>query len=296
MDLKEDGHAGLLYAYNSHGDYTAATEAVSGEKYTCPICGCAMHLATITKTGKKFFARNPNNPHKDPRCITIERSGVEHTFKDLDPQKFITALCHVVPRRDAAQRKPGTTDSESESSKDETTELRLVKFASLKQIAESGIKNLKADDMEGDHKVSDFVITYNYGQRFFTDPNFELGARIVYAAYDSFISGSNTLVFSMFSKQANFSVKFHLIFIKKTDFYAFRDKFGNYVEDKDGKTKFIKKHKHQTVLIASDNWEKIVKPYCKDNCNNDYYCKSCCGIYQAVYQNSKQLYLLPADD
>ena len=51
--LKEDGAAGLLYAINANGEVVPARNGVSGEKYSCPVCNCSVHLR-VTQSGKHF--------------------------------------------------------------------------------------------------------------------------------------------------------------------------------------------------------------------------------------------------
>jgi hypothetical protein len=296
-DIKEEGRAGLSYAYDAQGNYISAADAVNGQEYKCPICGCAMH-PTTTKKGRRIFARKPHTIHTNPECITIENSGVEHSFEGLDPLKFISSLCHASSKKkEATQDKSDSnnTSSESTSITVADTEPKLLKFTSLPQIAKSGVDHLKADDMQGDHKVSEFIMTYKFAKDFFTDPGFDLGARIVYAAFDGHIDKKNTLVFVMFNPHFNFSVRFHLVFPKKKDYKEYRDKFGHYEENEKGKTIFKRLYRRQTVLIASDDWVHLPTDSCNENCRHNDRCESCCGIYQAVFTNSKQLYLLPSD-
>ncbi|MGN0421597.1 MAG: hypothetical protein ACI4EY_02560 [Lachnospiraceae bacterium] len=296
--IKIEGRAGLFHAYDATRNYIAATNAVSGKPYTCPICGCAMHVTT-TRTGIRIFARNPKQPHTDPACITIERKGVEHSFCNLDPEIFIMGLCHPTPRKKSPRIDPNDKDGNEikkvphNESPDESSKLKS--FNSLKQIAESGIDHLNPDDMQGNHKVSEFIMTYKYAGNFFTDPNFILGARIVYARYAWFDSKTKAIIFSMYGKN-DFSVKFRVVFPSQKDFRNYRDKFGMYKENSTGKTVFEKHYKEQDVLIACDEWIYIDKKRCTSFCSGTKtFCKSCCGMYQAIFTNPKQIYLLPAD-
>ncbi|MCR5357030.1 MAG: hypothetical protein K6E63_06470 [Lachnospiraceae bacterium] len=297
-ELKEDGRAGLFYAIDQSGNYVASDQAPAGCKYTCPVCGCAMHLTT-TKSGKKIFARDRGRMHTNPICITLERNRKHHTFKGLEPEDFITSLCRVNSKKASIER-PIRTDSgsnESAAVSQDDKEMTIASFSSLKQIAESGINKLNPDAKQGEHKISEYIITYKYAYQFFSDPSFELGARIVYARFSWTNSNDRALIFSMFmNDKERSSVKFRLLFTKLSDFKNYRDKFGTFVENETGKTVFKKKYAAQDVLIACDDWYYIDKYSCPDNCNyNAEYCKSCLGMYQAVFTNSKQIYLLPPD-
>lgn len=296
--LKEEGRAGLLYAYDPDGKYTRADYAKDGSKYTCPVCKCPMHL-TSTKTGKKYFARNPHTQHTNPICITKEKKKEEHSFEGLDPVKFIISLCQSTPRKKGSVEKPGTTgpgggtEPKPQENPDDGTTLR--QFSSLKQIAESGIDYLNPNDMQGDHKVSEYIMTYKYAEDFFTNPDFELGARIVYARYSLHDNKTQSLIFTLFIKN-KFAVKFRLLFTSSNEYRSVRDKFVKAAPNEKGRTTLQKTASEQNVLIACDDWYKISKPICNDCClPKEDYCKTCIGMFQAQYTNSKQLYLLPAD-
>lgn len=297
-DIKKDGEAGLAYAYDSENVYTSASNAINGKEYTCPICGCPMHVTT-TKKGRRIFARNPNQVHTNPACITIEHKKIERSFEDLDPEIFITSLCYVAARKKNTDKisvddSINSTEPKSPAQPDE--EPKITKFSSLKQIAESGIEHLKADDMQGNHKISDFIMTYKYAKDFFTNPQFKLKARIVYARFLFAESRDSSLIFSLYDRKNDFSVKFRLVFLKNTEFKKYRDKFGAFKPDASGRTKFIKHYDTQNVLIACDKWLYIEKNRCNNFCPpKDSICSSCSGMYQATFTNSKQLYLLPPD-
>ena len=295
-NFKEAGKAGLAYAYDEHNIYTSAENAEKGKQYRCPICGCLVHL-TRTKRGKLFFARVPGQIHTDVACITKERKGQEYSFAGLDPEKFIASLCHVSPRN-ALPRNPldddGKTDHQGgdlPTSSDADDDFLLKKFSSLKQIAKSGIEHLNANDVQGGHKVSKFLMTYKYAGDFFGNPAFKLGSRIVYARYAFFDAKKKTIVFTLYTKKL--SVKFRVLFLTTSDFRKYRDKFGEFSESESGKTVFKKNPQNQDVLIASDNWIYVEKARCKGLCSsNDNYCKSCCGMYQTVFTSSKQIYII----
>ncbi len=294
--IKEEGKAGLLYAYSLDGVYTYAGNAKKGAKYTCPICGCPMHITT-SRIGNKYFARDPGRQHTDPRCLTKEKKGIEYSFKGLDPYSFISSLCRVCSRKEKknSEKSDAVTSSDiNKSIKTDVTEYGPTDrpFGSLKQIANAGLDLLNPDDIQGDCKISDVILTFKYADRFLTNPNFTLGARIVYARFLWADNKNQALVFSLFSK-GRYSVKFRLIFTSKKEFHTYRDKFGSYVENDAGKTVFKKVNPDQNVLIASDEWYKINSPDCKAYCNStETFCNSCCGIYQSVFTNKKQLYII----
>lgn len=298
-DIKREGRAGLFYAYDETHQYTSADEAVSGAKYTCPICGCRMHL-TATRSGRRIFARNPKETHRNSLCITIERKGVERTFRDLDPEEFITSLCRTVSRRQKGSEGPDGSGKRGPTvgpiPTEDDKESKLAVFSSLKQIAESGIDFLDPDDTQGSYKVSDFVMTYKYGMTYFTDPDFELGARIVYARFMACDDRDMAILFFMFDTTTKRSVKFRLLFTSKREYQAVRKKFGEYVISENGTTKFQKRFTEQNVLIACDEWRFIGKEDCRMFCfPKEEFCLPCCGMYQAIFTNPKQLYLLSAD-
>ena len=298
LNLKEEGKAGLFYAIDQSGNYVASDQAPAGCKYKCPVCGCAMHLTT-TRYGKKIFARDSGREHTNPICKTIEDKKRCYSFKDLEPEDFITSLFRVSSKKASSEHPDhaGSGSNERAAVSKDDKEMTIASFSSLKQIAESGLNILNPDAKQGEHKISEYIITYKYAHQFFSDPSFELGARIVYARFSWTDSNNNVLIFRMFMNDAKrSSVKFRLLFTKKSEFRQYRDKFVTLVENEVGKTVLKKKYTAQDVLIACDDWYFIDKDSCSYNCNyNDKYCKSCLGMYQAIYTNSKQIYLLPPD-
>ena len=292
--LKEDGRAGLLYAIDTNGKYISAINAINGEKYNCPVCGCMMHVLT-TKTGKRIFARNPGAQHTDGRCISYESKSNKHSFDDLEPERFIEGLCRVVPKKKDHDptdvRKSIGSTSETNGTEED---IKISPFSSLKQIAEE-IDFLDGNISQGNHTITDFVLTFKSAPQFFaSEKNRDLGARIVYCRFCAPENKSNALLFDLFSMNNGIYVRFCLIFSDKKKFIEYRDKFGNFGELDNGATGFIKKHTVQDVLIACDNWELIDRQYCKNNCRKEK-CGDCYGMYQAVFTNSKQIYLIPAD-
>lgn len=291
--LKEDGRAGLLYAVDNSGKFISAVNAVNGEKYNCPVCGCMMHILT-TKTGKRIFARNPGAQHTNGRCISYESKSNKHSFDNLEPEKFIEGLCRVVPKK----KEPDSNDAKKAvgtilDTNGAEDDIKISPFSSLRQIAEE-IDFLDGSVPQGDHIITDFVLTYKSASKFFSEKNRDLGARIVYCRFNAPENKSNTLLFDLFSINKGIYVRFCLIFSDKKRFVEYRDKFGRFGELENGSTGFIRKHNIQDVLIACDNWELIDRQYCKNNCRKDK-CGDCYGMYQAIFTNPKQIYLIPAD-
>ena len=296
-DAKQEGRASLAFAYDFGKKYTSASDAENGKNYTCPYCGCPMHV-TKTAKGMSIFARNPGKVHTDPVCITAERKGVERSFGDMDPKSFIVSLCHATPRKTKPELEGPighVGPPKGEEKPEDPDDFRVLSFTSLKQISESGIDHLKAEDLTGNHKVSDYIMTYKYAKDFFSNPGFRLGARIVYGRFAFVDAQKQAIVFSMF--QANsFSVRFRVFFPTRKTFFEYRDKFVECKADSNGRTKFTKRYAAQDVLIACDSWEYIENSRCSDVCNSKKdYCTTCCGMYQATFTSSKQLYLIPAD-
>ena len=295
--LRNEGGAGLLFAYDSKGVYTPAELSVSGEVYTCPVCECKMHSVTL-KSGQKIYARNPGQRHGDPICRSIERKKVEKSFLGLIPDVFISFLC----RKPVPRVHPPTTDPDGPDDPQDThtppeppqneVEVKHASFSSLKQIADSGIYKLNPHDKQGDYYVSDYIITFRYAKNLFDDPNFQLGARILFAMADWIDHKTHSAIFSLFKKN-DFVVKFRFIFNSMKDYIKVKEKFGTYAEDEMGKTTY-KKNPHRTYLIASDSWQALDKSECREICPEKYRnCSICKGMYEAEYVVEKQLYNIP---
>ena len=292
--IKAEGMVGLFYARIPHGAYISADSAVKGQPYVCPFCNCAMHV-TKSSTGMKYFARNPGAVHTDPTCINEERKKVHHSFDRLNPEEFISELCHVSPKGGTKGGGGNTPGPGGNGSGDSEPEIRKSSFSNLKQIYDAGIYHLDPDDRQGEHKVSDFIITFKFGNQFFPKPDFRLGCRIVMARYDRFDSKARAILFSQFIK-GGYNVKFRLVFPNINDFKKIRDKFAVFTEDEQtGKTILVKKHMVQDVLLACDNWVFISRDRCQDICSHSHNCEGCCGMYQAIFTAKGQLYLIPSD-
>ena len=288
--LREEGRAGFLYAVDSHGNKISSEEAITGDKYFCVLCGCPMHVFK-TKTGRHFFGRNPNSVHSNPQCKQYEEKAIKHTFIG-DPKVFIgSKFVRVTPRRERVVNEK-SNEQHSSMMKNDTEVDTFKSFSSLKQVYEEMLF-LDGDMPIGEYKVSDFVITYRTAYRILSNDS-DLGARIVYCRYDKADRNSLSLVFWLFSKYDDFSVKFCLMFKKQTDFKHYFEMFETKVEE-NGKYIWKKKAGKNEVLIAFDNWSYIEKPRCRIKCGRKT-CDKCLGLYQADFQNPKQFFVCPMDE
>jgi len=288
-NFKEEGRAGLLFALDAQDNYVSAEDAVSGEKYFCPGCRCKMHVVT-SKCGKRYFARNAGEQHTNGKCVSYER-GRKHTFETLDPERFICSLCRVASKKGIQDGAGPHGVGDGDPSDQDGDEIKLSPFASLKQIANEM-------DFFDVSKVSDFLLSFRNAESVIKGKGFNLGARIVRCRYAAYKGESNALLFDLFCKRYGatvLSVRFSLLFTSKKEFLAYREKFGTLREMENGSTRFVKHHEVQDVLLACDNWEFVSFPQCKGNCGKNE-CGKCVGMYQAIFTNSKQIYLFPADD
>ena len=291
--LKEDGAAGLLYAINANGEVVPARNGVSGEKYSCPVCNCSVHLR-VTQSGKHIFVRYPGSQHTDGRCISYEAMPKKHTFDNVDPEKFILSLCRRVPEKNkAVHESKESTENHAHVSSDED-DIKTLNFTSLKQIYNE-IDFLDGSITQGNYKISDYVVTHKSFLQVFHDKGIDLRARIIHCRYSGFDAKHNALLFDVFDKKQRVFVRFSLLFTKKEDFIKYRDKFGEFRRAENNTVKFYKLHEAQDVLLACDEWAFIGNQNCKNNCQKDSSCEKCRGMYQAVFTNSKQIFLIPAD-
>lgn len=289
--LKEDGAAGLLYALNANGEVVPARNGVSGEKYSCPVCNCPVHLR-VTQSGKHIFARYPGCQHTDGRCITYEAMPQKHTFDNMDPEQFIISLCRRIPEKERAVHESQNTNDNSTRAGNEEEDIKILNFTSLKQIYNE-IMFLDGGVTQRNNKISDYVVTHKSFLQVFRERGIDLGARIIHCRYSGFESKHNALLFDVFDMKQGVFVRFSLLFTKKDDFIKYRDKFVEFRRAENGTAKFYNLHEAQDVLLACDEWAYIGNQNCKNNCQKS--CEKCRGMYQAVFTNSKQLFLIPAD-
>ena len=293
--LRDENRAGLKYARDLNQKLISAEKASPHQEYICPYCGCKMHRTS--RNGKYYFARNKKQVHSDISCKIADEKG-ERTFDNTDPTHFIQKLCHTTHRNKNSSAGQSTSERNAQNNNNsqakEPSPNKDLYFTSLKQIANSGIYKLNADDKQGDYKISDFILTYKYGMDLLKDPDFTLGPRIIYARYEAYDYKKQSLLFRIFNKE-NEVVTFELIFYSNKTFKKYLYSFMEEIVE-NSKTKFQKKHQIQDVLIASDSWEKIEKGYCENTCyiKSETNCRRCLFMYQAVFTNSKQLYIIPA--
>ena len=302
-EIKEEGRAGLHYAENEKRVLVSAWDAIPGAPYLCKFCSCPMHL-THLKNGKPIFARNKNQMHNHAICRNIESLGVEHTFAELEPTGFFRALCRKPiprgPRGPEGGEKNGTggpknTHGPHIDVPDDNNGIRP--FSSLKQIADAGIYNFRANDRYGTHCVSDYLLTFQYAPDLFMNTSFYLGGRIIHARYAYSSSERQTLYFYMFNSEREFNVRFSLYFPNKGEYKRYREKFETYKEDEQGRTRPVLKHRIQEVLVVSENWIPLTKDQCGAlRCAESTYCDSCQGMYGAVFTSKNQIYLIPSDN
>ena len=287
--IKETGKAGLAYAHDSDGNYVSAECAVKGEDFYCPFCKCEL-IRTKSKKGKLFFARRRGTQHIDPRCQLIEQKGVQHSFDNLDPDTWISSLCHTSRKKGPGAERPDEMDNQGKNTpppnKEDTEEFIVRSFSSLNQIAKAGLDLLNPDDMQGNHKISDFIITYRYADIIFDTPSYDLGARIVYAR---FICSKKPMSLLFFMFNGINTIKFRLLFTKSNEYDKYRKLLNKSVEDDNGRTRSVKRD----VLIACDEWYYIDRSRCKALCSSsDEHCRNCHGMYQAVFTSDKQIYVI----
>ena len=133
---KEERGTGLPYAVKDpeSKNYILAEDAVSGEKYFCPDCGCKMHVTT-SKLGKRYFARNSGEEHKKDKCAKYEDAGVWRTFDDLEPESFIRNLCMALLRRGGGVVSGPRARNGKDDAGTDDSEIKILPFANLRQIA-----------------------------------------------------------------------------------------------------------------------------------------------------------------
>ena len=292
-ELREKGRMGLLYARNSSGKCVTAENAIAGELYTCPKCGCKVHLFT-SKLGKRGFARNPGEQHRSDECRIYEAKSIKHTFENLDPNKFIESLCRAVPPTDdrdgsgaGGPKNPPSTDD---------GEMRTALFSSLSQIANE-MDFFDDDTDQGAHKVSDFLLMYKYAKPYIMNCNHVLGARIIHCQYYWNVCKKRFLSFRLFEMDRNdevdFSVGFCLEFPNSEDFSKHWSFFYSTVTSETGRSQCKVKSEKQRVLIASDNWEFLDRQKCRERCGLDSSCcKVCYGMFRAIFTSEKQFHYI----
>jgi hypothetical protein len=282
--LKNKNRAGLLYAIDANGKIIHAENAKAGVRYKCPVCGCDMHVST-TQTGKRIFVRYPGTEHTNSTCITYESKLIRHTFDDIDPEKFILSLCRASTKKgDQNITEHSNANGSTRGSPDSDEDIKTSPFTSLKQIDEEYFFiNGYAD--QGQHKISDIVLSYKSDPEVFLGENHDLGARIIRCLYFKYHPNKNALLFDLFSKANDYSVVICLFFPNERHFKEVRKKFVYQKEQENGTSKYVK---HE-ALIAYDKWRFINKKDCKNLCGKTS-CGNCKGMYQAIYKNPKQIY------
>ena len=297
---KEERGTGLPYAVKDpeSKNYILAEDAVSGEKYFCPDCGCKMHVTT-SKLGKRYFARNSGEEHKKDKCAKYEDAGVWRTFDDLEPESFIRNLCMALLRRGGGVVSGPRARNGKDDAGTDDSEIKILPFANLRQIAGAMPGFLDGNTADGKHRISDFLISFRYAHDVIKGDHYELGARIVHCRYITHHDPSKSLMFKIFQRdqrtnQVDFEVRFRLAFPEDTLYQHYRNMLVEEGVSEGGRCQTCDKKK-QDALIASDNWVFSGRPNCNRNCGMKK-CGCCYGLYQAVIVTTDQIYLMKSED
>ncbi len=279
-------------------DCVFAENAIVGEQYYCPGCGCRMHVTT-SRCGLRYFARNSGEHHTKEVCKRFEGRDVWRTFDDMDPGSFIRELClAIIGRGGGAGTGPRDKNGTDTAGLDDS-DFRILPFANLRQIAESMPGFYDGATADGKHMISDFLVSFRYARNVIRGDHFKLGARIVHCRYITHHDPSKSLMFKIFQKdkrtnQVDFEVRFRLSFPDEVVYQYYRGQLAQEGVSESGRCQIIDK-KQQDALVASDDWEFAGKPNCNKNCGMRK-CGCCYGLYQAVVTNANQIYLMRSED
>lgn len=275
-------------------DYILAKDAVTGEKYYCPECGCRMHVMT-SKLGKRYFARNAGEQHKKDLCRKVENSGVWRSFDNLEPLNCIRDMCLATMRRDGrtASGVGNRSGSDTAGVDEDDSDIRILPFRTLAQIAEGMPGFVDGETADGRHRISDFLISFKYAHEVMRGPNYQMGARIIHCRYKTHLNSSKTLIFQLFhtpakNAPADFAIQFHVSFPDDNLYRYYIGRLTETTVSDSGRCKTDDK-KEQDVLIASDDWVFSGRPNCHKICGMKT-CGCCYGLYQAVITSPNQIY------
>ena len=277
-------------------EYIAAEEAISGEKYYCPGCGCRMHVTT-SRCGKRYFARNAGEQHTKKQCGIYEGLDVWRTFDGLEPEIFIRTMCLAILRRGGRTVSgPHNKDGNDSVGVDDDSDIRILPFQNLRQIAGGMLGFYDGKTADGKHRISDFLISYRYAHNVICGDHYEMGARIIHCRYKTFHEQSRSLMFKLFHKKTkndlnDFEVRFRLTFADDSLYRYYKERLVEESVSEGGRCQTDDK-KMQDALIASDNWVLSRKPNCIKKCGMKQ-CGCCYGLYQAVITSANQIYLMP---
>lgn len=271
---------GFPVAHDTNQNLIKAFDAIKGVPYFCPFCGCELRRKT-SSLGTDFFFRKSEAEHTHPICKSIEKTREYHTFSASDsPSSLIATFCRApLPRLPKVpvslvdefeqEENPTSQETPPKPSQELPQVSSLVPFKTLAQVYEYG--KFQSDPFAkcGEYCISDYYIHYKWASLFFTDPNFELGARIVHTKFFSYDSDVRTIRFFTFNSKG-LRVFFDIYFKNKKAFYSILKKVG--VLDKEEQTQRTIR-KNMDVLIASTDW-------------------TCLGnhTYYTIFTNPKQFY------
>ena len=298
-ELRDEGHAGILYANDENGNAVYAGNAEKGVTYYCPFCHCKVHLTT-SPLQKKYFARFPGEKHTNSICEAKEKKGVEKTLKGVTPKKFFGKICNVPPERTG--HGPGPVGGPNGPGGGSPKPVPVVLPG---DILEKGITSLSdlfmvaAYDKDGTFeqsgvKLADFLLTYKNMPYYFYTPDFKMGARALYVKHMFSKRESRSFIFKLFTKD-NFSICFCLYARDAALFDYFYKMFQKSERTKDG-ISYVKIP--NCLLIASDEWKFSMpkKKPCREYCmENPKYCPDCSGIFTAPLVREGQIFICPED-
>ena len=299
---------GLPFALDAQNNIVTSENAISGEAYRCPWCGCPMHLI-ITKNRNRVFGRNPNTHHSDETCQVIEiaKVKVRKTFDGIDPHELILRICRAPSsRKTTGDKEPGPKEpgEEKPGEKDTDPDIEKAKkvgpVKTLSEIRTNLLYELPPSAKFSDHCVSEFLVNYKGAKLLFDNREHidELEV-IVYASleYVYFNPSISNMRASVLFRSKIFDnindVKGYFCFAMDAKIYGeLKDKLTYELIKENGSYGGRRAYFKREVLLASTSWKKIPKPVCSQYCQGEA-CNRCFGMYLSFLGTKKQIHVFP---
>lgn len=220
----------------------------------CPYCGIRMHLAT-SRTGTKYFAAFPHEPHKNPYC---QRAYADHRrFVVTDACMRRAILAALTEDADPGERDPGAVrdrpagDRPGEPARAADDDpVRML--SSLRAIAANQLHRRGGDYRLGATTISDWILSFGWAGKYNCTQKYR-GETIVHARLNG-VAETDRVVFFRVSYRGEFnaweSIKIRTIFPNVDVFYQFLEDYCRNEERPDGSVHLVDAVKGREYYIA----------------------------------------------
>lgn len=266
----------ILIALNANGQIVYAKDAISQVDYSCPCCGCRMHVKKSILDNAFFFALDGGHQSSDCRSVEDKNTAVRNP-ELLSVSTFQNALLGIKGTKVGGGGGGGGG-----------TPKEVLPPCNLPQLQLSGATFLPPDTPIKGGVLSDLLLTYTSFSKFVA-PHTSLGFRVMELALDS--AFGQTIRFIGWWKQNDqrYRAFFDVRVEEADDFDSLIKKYFAGTSFKEGRL-IYDKPMYERALVAG-LWTTVDRDECQKTC---FYCKDartpCVGMQRATLVTKNQIF------